>query len=168
MLIGPRTQRSWILIRSTATCESALTEDSDENAVEILKDRFGRKQQIISVHMEELLKLQNCPNQNATQLRQIYDKINIHVRGLEALDVTSDQYGSLMIPVIMARIPSEIAVQIARKTKNDVWSIKEILETIKGEVEAREIGENANKRVVTHNISPKKNYTAPKQPLPCT
>ena len=64
--------------------------------------------------MEELLKLQNCPNENATQLRKIYDKINIHVRGLEALDVTSDQYGSLLIPVITARIPSEIAVQIAR------------------------------------------------------
>ena len=145
-----------------------LTEDNYENAVEILKDRFGRKQQIISAHIEELLKLQNCPNENATQLRQIYDKINIHVRGLEALDVTSDQYGSLLIPVIMARIPSEIAVQIARKTKKDVWSVKEILETVKAEAEAREIGENANKKVVTSNISPKKNHTPPKQPLPCT
>ena len=43
-----------------------LTEGNYENAVEILKDRFGRKQQIISAHMEELLKLQNCPNENAT------------------------------------------------------------------------------------------------------
>ena len=97
------------------------TEDNYKNSVEILKDCFGRKQQIIGTHMEELLKLQNCPKENTTQLRQIYDKINIRVRGLEALDVTSDQYGSLLIPFIMARIPSEIAVQIARKTKKGVW-----------------------------------------------
>ena len=45
-----------------------------------------------------------------------------------------------LIPVIMARIPGEFAVQIALKTKNGVWSIKEILETVKAEVEAREIG----------------------------
>ena len=62
----------------------------------------------------------------------------------------------------MARIPSEIAVQIARKAKKDVWSSKEILETVKAEVERREIGENANKKVVTSNISPKKNHTPPK------
>ena len=66
----------------------------------------------------------------------------------------------------MARIPSEIAVQIARKTKKDVWSVKEILETVKAEAEEREIGENANKKVVTSNISPKKNHTPPKQSLP--
>ena len=118
-----------------------LTEDNYENAVEILKDSFGRKQQIVSTRIEELLKLQNCPKENTTQLRQIYDKINIHVRGLKAQDVTSDQYGSLLIPVIMARIPGEIAVQIARETKNCIWSIqlKEILETLKAEVEAKEV-----------------------------
>ena len=97
-----------------------LTEDNYENTVEILKYRFGRKEQIISAHMEELLKLQNCPNENSTQLHQIYYKINIHVRGLDALDITSNQYGSLLMPVIMARIPSEIAVQTACKTKKDV------------------------------------------------
>ena len=48
-----------------------VTEDNYENAVEILKDRFGRKQQIISAHMEKLLKLQNYSNENAAQLRQI-------------------------------------------------------------------------------------------------
>ena len=69
----------------------------------------------------------------------------------------------------MARIPSETAVQSARKTKKGVWSIKEILETVKAEVVAREIGENANKKVVTSNIySPKENHTAPKQSLTCT
>ena len=62
----------------------------------------------------------------------------------------------------MARIPSEILFQIACKTEKDVWSIKEILETVNAEVEAREIGKNAKKRVVTSNISSKKNHTATK------
>ena len=62
----------------------------------------------------------------------------------------------------MTRILSKIAVQIACKAKKNVWSIKEILETVKAEVEAREIGENTNKKVVASNISPKENHTPPK------
>ena len=43
----------------------------------------------------------------------VFDKIMIHIRGLEALGVTSEQYGSLLIPVIMTKFPSEIRLRIA-------------------------------------------------------
>ena len=86
-----------------------LTEGNYEVAVKILQERFGKKQQIISAHMEELLKLQACPKDKASQIRYVYDKINVHVRGLEALGVTSDQYRSLLIPIIISRLPQEIS-----------------------------------------------------------
>ena len=53
------------------------------NAKKVLKDRFGKTQQIISAHMKELLSLQNCPNGTTGQLRAIYDSINVQIRGLE-------------------------------------------------------------------------------------
>ena len=65
-----------------------LTEGNYEAAVKILQERFGKKQQIISAHMGELLKLQACPNDKASQIHYVCDKINVHVRGLEALGVT--------------------------------------------------------------------------------
>jgi len=42
-----------------------LTASNYNNAVEILQDRFGKPQQIISAHMDELIKLQ--PSLNVLQ-----------------------------------------------------------------------------------------------------
>ena len=52
-----------------------------------------------------------------------------------------DQYGSLLIPVIMSKLPSEIRLQIARNSKDSVWKIDELLSVTKIEVEAREASE---------------------------
>jgi len=63
------------------------------------------------------------------------------VRGLRSLGISSEQYGSLLIPVVMSKIPSDIRLRIARETKSEVWKIDELLEVIKVEVEAREASE---------------------------
>ena len=56
-----------------------LKEENYDNAIKILKERFGNKQHIISSHMQELLKLQGLPNEKVPQLRLIFDQINAHV-----------------------------------------------------------------------------------------
>eukprot|EP00794_Sanderia_malayensis_P008684 gene8684-9619_t len=119
-----------------------LTEENYQNAIETLRTRFGNKQRIISAHMQALLKLQDCPNDKVSQLRFIYDKINVHVRGLESLGIAQESYGGLLIPIIMQRMPSEITVQVARKVTEDIWPIKEILEIIRCEIEARELSDS--------------------------
>ena len=90
--------------------------------------------------MQSLLKLQDCPCGKVSQLRYIYDNINAHVRELEALGMSQEIFGSLLIPIIMQRMPSKITTQVARKLTEDVWPIEEILEIIKKEIEAREMG----------------------------
>ena len=126
-----------------------LTEENYGQAIDTLKLRFGKKQGIVSAHMQALLKLQECPSEKVSQLRYIYDKINVHVRGLESLGMSQESYGGLLIPIIMQRMPSEITIQVARKVKEDIWPIKEILEIIRCEIEAREVGESvlASKQV---------------------
>ena len=90
--------------------------------------------------MDELLKLPNClGTERSTSLSNVYDKISVHVRGSTSLGVSSEQYGGLLIPVIMAKLPGEVQVRIARQTKSSVWQIEGLLETIKKEVETREI-----------------------------
>ena len=86
--------------------------------------------------MEELLRLPVCTGEKTSQLRHIYDKVQVNVRGLEALGVESEQYGSFLVPVIMAKLPSEVRLQIARTTTNAVWKVEELLRIIQGEVEA--------------------------------
>ena len=89
-----------------------LRERTCVSAVKLLKERFGNKQKIISAYMDELLDLKALGKEDPTQLRKVYDKINIQIRGLEALDVTSDTYGVLLVPAIMSRLPSQIRLKL--------------------------------------------------------
>ena len=118
-----------------------LSSSNYDSAVEILEQRFGRPQQIISAHMNEILKIQPCASDRPSSLRFLYDKLSVHVRGLSSLGVSSEQYGSLLIPIIMSKLPNEIRLEIARKSTTEVWKIEQLLETIKGEIEAREASE---------------------------
>lgn len=126
----------------------ALSNNNYDAAVEILEQRFGKTQQIISAHMEEILKLQPCLTDRPSSLRFLYDKLSVHVRGLSSLGVSSQEYGSLLIPIIMSKLPNEIRLEIARKSTDEVWKIDELLDTIKGEVEAREASESVKTQEV--------------------
>ena len=119
-----------------------ITEHDYRSAVDLLQHRFGRTQQVITAHMDELLKIAGCNNDRSSSLRFVFDKINVHVRGLASLRVVSKQYGSLLIPIIMSKLPNEVRLRIARETKEEVWKIGDLLQVIQAEVEAREASEN--------------------------
>ena len=96
-----------------------VTEDNYEAAVEILQQRFGKTQQTIFAHMDELMKIPTCNSTDKpSQLRHIYDKISVHTRGLASLGVDSKQYGSLLIPVIMAKLPQEVRIRTHNQERN--------------------------------------------------
>lgn len=62
--------------------------------VKLLKDWFGNLQQIIKAHIKGLLKMPNCGNDHPSSLCTMYDRLIVHVRGLEILGITSEQYRS--------------------------------------------------------------------------
>ena len=75
-------------------------------------------------------------------LRYVYDEVSVHVRGLASIGVSSEQYGSMLISIIMTiKLPSAIRLEIARKSTADVRKINELLELIKIETEAWEVSE---------------------------
>ena len=84
----------------TGAGESAIsglpvTEDNYETAIDILRDRFGKPQLLISNHMEALLKLPIVSSVHETKnLRDLYDKIEINIRSLKALGVESESVSS--------------------------------------------------------------------------
>ena len=103
------------------------TDVNYQSAIEILQNCFGRPQNIISTHMDELLKIPGCTSDKASQLRFVYDKISVN---MESLGVSSSQYGSLLIPVIMSKLPQEVRIQVARNTAQEVWQMSDILNVI--------------------------------------
>eukprot|EP00794_Sanderia_malayensis_P005910 gene5910-biopygen4909 len=78
-----------------------LRAENYNDAVQMLKSRFSKRQQVVTAHMQTLLKLQSCHNENTEQLRKIYDSIMVHVRRLESLGTPPESYGNLLIPILM-------------------------------------------------------------------
>ena len=107
-----------------------LTSANYDAAIEILQERFGKTQQIIAAHMDQILQIPTCSDGRTGQLRFVFDKISVHVRGLASLGIAADQYGSLLIPVIMTKLPSNIRLQVARRATNDVWKIDDLLKIL--------------------------------------
>ena len=61
-----------------------LTAANYKIAINLLTERFGRKSVTVSSHMDSLLKLLSLFNCNdIRKLRQLYDTIEVHIRGLQ-------------------------------------------------------------------------------------
>lgn len=106
--------------------------------------------------MEELLKLNICAVDKPRQLRFLYNKISINIRGLEALGVKSKQYSSLLIPIIMAKRPDKYEYKW-QEMSQDVWEIDSLLDLIQSEIDAREMSEKIKAAIeqVKHPLSSK-------------
>ena len=110
-----------------------------EEAVAILKKRFGNKQNQITKHMEALLGLEAVTSpRDLKNLCQLYDAVESHVCCLKSLGVTSSSYGSLLSSILMKKIPSELCLIISRETAKESWDLDSMMKVFEQELEARE------------------------------
>ena len=107
-----------------------LTEANYDNAIANLEERFGRPQQIIAARMDELLKVHHVQ----TNGHHLFGSC-LRSRGVGG---SPEQYGSLLIPILMSKLPNSLRLEVARKSTNEISKIDELLETIQREIEARE------------------------------
>ena len=64
-----------------------LTNGTYIQALELLKKRYGNPQLIISVHTNELIKLNKVNGSNGTELWDLYDRIESNVRALKTVGI---------------------------------------------------------------------------------
>ncbi|GBN23771.1 hypothetical protein AVEN_104383-1 [Araneus ventricosus] len=105
-----------------------------------LKERFGKKDIIVSQFMNKLLNLESVKSaSNVKALRRLYDEIEIAVWNLEAQGVTKGSFGQLLIPVLLKSIPEEFVLEFNRKKKSkDEICVSDLLDFLKNEIECRE------------------------------
>ena len=108
-----------------------------EEAVSILKKRFGSKQQIVNKRMEALLSLEPATSHYLKNLRQLFDKVESHVRGLRALEVPTS-YGSLLSSILMNKLPAEVKLVVSRNFPEAKWTLDSLMKVIDEEIDARE------------------------------
>ena len=123
---------------SDAIAGLALTSANYFEAISILQKRFGDQQHIISKHMEALLNLEFSSTYSVKLLRQLYDKIECHIRSLAMLGVATGSYSSVLTPTILGKLPSDIRLVVSRSITDGDWCLDKLMSVLHGELEARE------------------------------
>ena len=119
----------------------SLTASNYAEAISILEDRFGNKQVLISSNMDKLLSIPSVHSaEDVVKIRDVYNKIETCVRNLKSLRIEKQQYGPVLVSVVMEKIPEEIRLIISRAMPTDEeWNIDHFLDNLKREVESREM-----------------------------
>ena len=124
---------------SEAIAGLKLTSANYGEAIAILKKRFGNKQLIISRHMDAVLNTDAVASpHNLKGLRHLYDSVETQVRGLRALGVPSESYGSLLSSVLMNKLPQELRLIVSREITDGELNLDALMRVTEREIDARE------------------------------
>jgi hypothetical protein len=127
-----------------ANCISGLvlTAANYPIAVDLLKRRFGRPERLIFAHLEGLLKTPVLPDsRTAKDLWRLSDALQTHVRCLENLGVAGEQYGVVLTPLLLSRLPDDLRMEWARDGIDRESDLVFLMEFLRMQVERKERAE---------------------------
>ena len=82
--------------------------------------------------MNKILNISPVFSPNIRNLKELYDNVESNVQVLENLGVSYEQFGSLLIPIILEKLPNMIKLQISRKLGSGNWNVQDFLACISG------------------------------------
>lgn len=130
-----------------------LTEENYLAAVEILINRFGRKDLQVSARLNNFLKMSPVlKSTDVVGLRNLHDTCQIEVRNLNTLGHLTDSYGELLSHIVGGLLPLDLLQDYTRgRDENKLWKIKEILDFLSSEIRCRE------RALAVHRTGPQQN-----------
>ena len=124
-----------------------LSSENYGKAVDIIKDRFGRKEVIMKVLIDKLLNLPSVGCGEISKLRYFYDHIESNVRNLEAIKVDKSSFEVMLLNVIQNKLPNDMLISMAEKDGTKIWTLDKFLNAFKQMMEIREIYQGSSSRV---------------------
>ena len=118
-----------------------LTHDNYKVAVDTLKNRFGRDEQIIFSHVLELLNLKTTvtashdDSKYVAQLWTLRDKIELHVQNLSSLGVPGTEYAVFLVPIILSALPADIRAEWSREGEGHERDLDHCLKFLQREIQ---------------------------------
>jgi hypothetical protein len=113
----------------------SITAENYDAAKKLLKEKFGRKELVIYAHVQELVSLEITDVQ---KLSKMYDRLVANVRSLEGLGVTSEQFGIILTPLIVSRLPDEIRMEWSRDSATKEGDLQYLMTFLDKEISRRE------------------------------
>ena len=116
-----------------------LTIDNYVHSVTLLKERFGQTYKQVDAHMQALIDL-NSPSNSLSSLREFYDATEGHIRSLSTLGKPEDFYGSLLVTILLNKLPSKTKQNLVRAHGKKEWTLSELQTAILNEIYILEMG----------------------------
>ena len=118
-----------------------MTDAGFTDTCSILKELFGDSDQLIFKHLQKLLKL-NPPkvlNSRYTKcLWDFYNSVQLHVRSLSFLGIDAAKYGIIITPIIISRLPCQLALEWADVSKGKKGDLPHLLTFLQDFVATRQ------------------------------
>ena len=115
-----------------------LSNDNYTHSVTLLKERFGQTYKQVDAHLQALIDL---PSPNLlSSLREFHDATEGHIRSLSTLGKPQDSYGSLLIPILLGKLPSKVKQNLVRAHGKREWTLSELQTAILNELYILEMG----------------------------
>ncbi|GFO46773.1 hypothetical protein PoB_007327800 [Plakobranchus ocellatus] len=92
--------------------------------------RFGRTERVIVDHIQKI-------SAKAT-IWEIYDLVKVHVRSLANLNVTRQNYGLVLAPIILHQLPHRVKLEWASSGKGKEGHVEYLLNFLYEEIQWRE------------------------------
>ncbi|XP_040066221.1 uncharacterized protein LOC120839888 [Ixodes scapularis] len=128
------------------------TESNYAYAVELLKERFGKKHVLVQEHLTRLL---NLPKVKALSdvgaLRRLHDHVPCNIASLRTLGIDSDSYGAKLCAALFCVLPADLAVEFykSQSTSNETpesSNLEAVLRSMRVELDSREKVYDGNTR----------------------
>ena len=119
-----------------------MTSQNYRAAIELLKQRFAKPALIKRAHINEMLGISAVwDEKQVMKMRNFHDKVETHFRGLQSLAVDSETYSSIVVPVLLEKIPESVRLNMVRSTRKSHldWEVMDLLDALKKELEVREM-----------------------------
>ena len=94
---------------------------------------------------------------------ELNDKLQAHVRSLEALGITGEQYGVSLCPVILSRLAPDLHLEWARESENHEGDLERLLEFLMDEIYRRERSQSVIKQESHSAVSDNESKGGPRQ-----
>ena len=146
----------------------SLTEVDYDDAVALLKKRFARPDVIRITHINELINLAPVfSEKNVQRLRSFHDETETHFRAMEAQGVEKLSYSSVVVPMLMAKIPESLRNNMIRFNANHMeWllddflvALEKELEVLEGHVPILQLVKQQQNKVEQHNLQNRPRHT---------
>lgn len=116
----------------------SLTNKNYDVALALLEERFGNENMCIRAHVNELLNIDIISKIEYKPLRSLLDKIHVHIRCLESLEVATEKYGLFLTEIVLARLPKRLRGDYG-KLPLEYQTMEGLLKLLEAEVKSMEL-----------------------------